>query len=631
MKNFDLYALFQQQRKRKPRVSKEKVLTEEQKLVNQIITIMVQREGTQQYKFDTIQELLNNTDKNIINITATLAKYKKYNIAGYSLTHLPKLFTFFVENDYPIDYQWTNKNKMSLLNIMISSYNLKISQELQDLVIEQCKETIGRSTTMNTNSISIALNKRHFDLANQLKKNLNRHWASDIKDTANELLMNAIQEYDIEMLDFFKKEPYPFINDDLSNLKTLYDKSKTSFLDHLFKDERKYYLHEYKNKKVDFIPYVLEFMNKSNFDFENYFKAPGYTRKRWHLARNNGYTLNDFIILNNIHTITSETDSDKYLLFIEFLHHNDLNFKQICELGIDNIQYGGVNMMDIVMNYYGRNYSSTKNDFKNFMDFINDTIIHKNYSTQNQIKYYTDQLQTAIYNNNYKELQQKIDDEQSIKLSGYRRDFMFEFLGTMTEFSHAIFKKDSKYNWDYEFNIFQKIAIKAIEESDNLKTIENGIMSMIEKYYKNKNNLNSDTIMILEKAFDKNMLLHASSYIFILNHLPDNYLESILPKTVQSLEQKEAFIRILSHPNDDKENPIFNEKGNFFKQILFKEFTSEDCKTLLNAEIDIQKSSAYISEGFNILKNLYMEKIKEDQESLFTLLNPGVKSVTKRL
>ena len=96
MKNFDLYSLFQQQRKRKPRAIKEKVLTEEQKLVNQIITIMVQREGTQQYKFDTIQELLKNTDKNIINITATLAKYKKYNIAGYSLTHLPKLFTFFV-------------------------------------------------------------------------------------------------------------------------------------------------------------------------------------------------------------------------------------------------------------------------------------------------------------------------------------------------------------------------------------------------------------------------------------------------------------------------------------------------------------------------------------------------------
>lgn len=631
MKNFDLYALFQQQRKRKPRVSKEKVLTEEQKLVNQIITIMVQREGTQQYKFDTIQELLKDTDKNIINITASLSKYKKYNIAGYSLTHLPKLFTFFVENDYPIDYQWTNKNKMSLLNIMISSYNLKISQELQDLVIEQCKETIGRSTTMNTNSISIALNKRHFDLANKLKKNLNRHWASDIKDTANELLMNAIQEYDVEMIDFFNKEPYPFINDDLSNQRRLYDKSKTSFLDHLSKDERQYYTYEYKNKKVDFIPYVLQFLKKSDFDFANYFNSQGYERKRWNLSRQNGYNLNDFVILHNIYNITNETISDKYLLLVECLHKKNLNFEQLSELNMVDIQYNGLNILDIVMHYYNNNNYSNANNFKNYMNFMHDAVIHKNYSTKTQIKYYQDQLQTSLYHRDYKELQQKIDAGQPIKLENYGRAFMFEFINNMVNLSNEKLKKDPDYNWDYEFNIFQKIAIKAIEESEDISDIQHSIMNTLQKYYLNKQYLDSNTTIMLGKAYDKNMLLHASNYIFMLKHMPDSDLKIILPKTAQSLEQKDSIIRLLSYSWDTQENFVFKEKEDFSKQLFFKEFTSDDCKKLLNTDFDSTKQFSYSEEGIQILENLYLNKIQEDKETLFVSLNSEIKPSVKRL
>ena len=631
MKNFDLYALFQQQRKRKPRVSKEKLLTEEQKLVNQIITIMVQREGTQQYKFDTIQELLKDTDKNIINITASLSKYKKYNIAGYSLTHLPKLFTFFVENDYPIDYQWTNKNKMSLLNIMISSYNLKISQELQDLVIEQCKETIGRSTTMNTNSISIALSKRHFDLANKLKKNLNQHWASDIKDTANEILMNAIQEYDVEMIEFFEKEPYPFINDNLSNLKRLYDTSKTSFLDHLSKDERQYYTYEYKNKEVDFIPYVLQFLKKSDFDFGNYFNSQGYERKRWNLSRQNGYSLNDFVILNNIYNITNETISDKYLLLVECLHKKNLNFEQLSELNMVDIQYNGLHILDIVMHYYNNNNYSNANNFKNYMDFMHDAIIHKNYSTKTQIKYYQDRLQTPLYHRDYKELQQKIDDGQSITLENYGRAFMFEFINNMVNLSNEKLKKDPNYNWDYEFAIFQKIAIKAIEESEDISDIQHSIMNALQKYYLNKKHLDSNTTIMLRKAYDKNMLLNASNYIFMLKRMPDSDLKFILPKTVQSLEQKDSIIRLLSYSWDAQEDFVFKEKEEFSKEIFFKEFTSDDCKKLLDATWSNQKQSSYSKQSIQILEELYMKKIKEDKETLFTSLNPGVKPVTKRL
>jgi len=632
MKNFDLYSLFQQQRKRKPRTVKEKVLTEEQKLVNQIITIMVQREGTQQYKFDTIQELLKDTDKNIINITASLRKYKKYNIAGYSLTHLPKLFTFFVENDYPIDYQWTNKNKMSLLNIMISSYNLKISQELQNLVIEQCKETIGRSTTMNTNSISIALSKRHFDLANKLKKNLNQHWASDIKDTANEILMNAIQEYDVEMIEFFEKEPYPFINDNLSNLKRLYDKSKTSFLDHLSKDERQYYTYEYKNKEVDFIPYVLQFLKKSDFDFGNYFNSQGYERKRWNLSRQNGYSLNDFVILNNIYNITNETISDKYLLLVECLHKKNLNFEQLSELNMVDIQYNGLNILDIVMHYYNNNNSySNANNFKNYMDFMHDAIIHKNYSTKTQIKYYQDRLQTPLYHRDYKELQQKIDDGQSITLENYGRAFMFEFINNMVNLSNEKLKKDPNYNWDYEFAIFQKIAIKAIEESEDISDIQHSIMNALQKYYLNKKHLDSNTTIMLGKAYDKNMLLNASNYIFMLKRMPDSDLKFILPKTVQSLEQKDSIIRLLSYSWDAQEDFVFKEKEEFSKEIFFKEFTSDDCKKLLDATWSNQKQSSYSKQNIQILEELYMKKIKEDKETLFTSLNPGVKPVTKRL
>lgn len=632
MKNFDLYSLFQQQRKRKPRAIKEKVLTEEQKLVNQIITIMVQREGTQQYKFDTIQELLKNTDKNIINITATLAKYKKYNIAGYSLTHLPKLFTFFVENNYPINYQWTNKNKMSLLNIMISSYNLKISHELQNLVIEQCKETIGRSTTMNTNSISITLSKRHFDLANKLKKNLNQHWASDIKDTANEILMNAIQEYDVEMIEFFEKEPYPFINDNLSNLKRLYDTSKTSFLDHLSKDERQYYTYEYKNKEVDFIPYVLQFLKKSDFDFENYFNSQGYERKRWNLSRQNGYSLNDFVILNNIYNITNETISDKYLLLVECLHKKNLNFDQLSELNMVDIQYNGLNILDIVMHYYNNNNSySNANNFKNYMDFMHDAIIHKNYSTKTQIKYYQDRLQTPLYHRDYKELQQKIDDGQSITLENYGRAFMFEFINNMVNLSNEKLKKDPNYNWDYEFAIFQKIAIKAIEESEDISDIQHSIMNALQKYYLNKKHLDSNTTIMLGKAYDKNMLLNASNYIFMLKRMPDSDLKFILPKTVQSLEQKDSIIRLLSYSWDAQEDFVFKEKEEFSKEIFFKEFTSDDCKKLLDATWSNQKQSSYSKQNIQILEELYMKKIKEDKETLFTSLNPGVKPVTKRL
>lgn len=156
-------------------------------------------------------------------------------------------------------------------------------------------------------------------------------------------------------------------------------------------------------------------------------------------------------------------------------------------------------------------------------------------------------------------------------------------------------------------------------------------MNALQKYYLNKKHLDSNTTIMLRKAYDKNMLLNASNYIFMLKRMPDSDLKFILPKTVQSLEQKDSIIRLLSYSWDAQEDFVFKEKEEFSKEIFFKEFTLDDCKKLLDATWSNQKQSSYSKQSIQILEELYMKKIKEDKETLFTSLNPGVKPVTKRL
>lgn len=579
-------------------------LEDKQNFADNIIKELINNKGKNYNRIPHIIELINQQEPDIINLTISdNFKGQKVNILGAAIMYAPELVNHLINNQYPIDFNWQNNEQMTLLSILAKNGHLKLSKENINYLVERCKHLVD-ITHNGHNVVSYALTSKNVELANKLFPFYKQHWAINIKKQANNILRDNLIDHNLDIIKFYAKTIYPFINDSDILKKVDYMSSSSHYNKNSFFD----YIKNNYNDDYNFYELVVPLFFKMGFEPEVYFKNKDATFSLSRLIHSNNYNFNNIKQFLSIMPEFKESDKDR-AFYLNAIFDKIDNKNDFFNLNLDNIHYKILTPIDFVLQHFTfcHNKKNGYNIINNCMDIIIDLFQNKKFIGSQITYYYT----FIHYPTNNLQPKTKIKiNEKSVK-TVYQ-----SFIDNIKNLNLYYYSDEEKKN------IFNKFEV-----------LLSGFMKDKKIIFKNENSKEPDFINIYHRFYEKNQVMSESTF-----NIFSNYLKRIsLP-----VELNETFNFIMSHASDEqlislvknitktpKQKLTFysfyiKERSeiyrNQYKKII-SDFSSEDIKFLIN-NTSYEKTN---------LEKLYLKKIAEEKHDLFNHLNSQPKQPKKRL
>lgn len=579
-------------------------LEDKQNFADNIIKELLNNKGKNYNRIPHIIELINQQEPDIINLTISdNFKGQKVNIFGAAIMYAPELVNHLINNQYPIDFNWQNNERMTLLSILAKNGHLKLSKENINYLIERCKHLVD-ITHNGHNVVSYALTSKNVELANKLLPFYKTHWAKNIKTRANNILRDNLMDNNLDIIEFYAKTAYPFINDSDIKQKVDYIHSSSHYNKKSFFD----YIRNNRNNENNFFDNVLPLFFKMEFDPNIYFNNKDATFSLSRLIHSNNYNFNNIKQFLSIMPEFKESDKDK-AFYLNAIFDKIDNKNDFFNLNLDKIHYKILTPIDFVLQHFTfcHNKKNGYNIINNCMDIIIDLFQNKKFiGSQTTYDYMFIHYPT---NNLQPKTEIKIN-ENSVK-TVYQ-----SFIDNINNLNLYYYSDEEKKN------IFNKFEI-----------LLSGFMKDKKIILKNENSKEPDFINIYHRFYEKNQLMSESTF-----NIFSNYLKRIsLP-----VELNETFNFIMSHASDEQLTSLVKNitktpkqkltlysfyikerreiYRNQYKKII-SDFSSEDIKFLIN-NTNYEKTN---------LEQLYLKRIAEEKQELFNHLNSQPKQPKKRL
>lgn len=579
-------------------------LENKQNFADNIIKELLNNKGKNYNRIPHLIELINQQEPDIINLTISdNFKGQKVNIFGAAIMYAPELVNYLINNQYPIDFNWQNNEKMTLLSILAKNGHLKLSKENINYLVERCKHLVD-ITHNGHNVVSYALTSKNVELANKLFPFYKQHWAINIKKQANNILRDNLIDHNLDIIKFYAKTIYPFINDSDILKKVDYMSSSSHYNKNSFFD----YIKNNYNDDYNFYELVVPLFFKMGFEPEVYFNHKDATFSLSRLIHSNNYNFNNIKQFLSIMPEFKESDKDR-AFYLNAIFDKIDNKNDFFNLNLDKIHYKILTPIDFVLQHFTfcHNKKNGYNIINNCMDIIIDLFQNKKF-IGSQITY--DYTFIHYPTNNLQPKTEIKINEKSVK-TVYQ-----SFIDNIKNLNLYYYSDEEKKN------IFNKFEV-----------LLSGFMKDKKIIFKNENSKEPDFINIYHRFYEKNQVMSESTF-----NIFSNYLKRIsLP-----VELNETFNFIMSHASDEQlislvknitKTPkqkltlysfYIKERSEIYKnqyKKIISDFSSEDIKFLIN-NTSYEKTN---------LEKLYLKKIAEEKQDLFNHLNSQPKQPKKRL